>query len=202
MNPYQVLGVDESASDEEIRAAYLKLVRKYHPDKYVDNPLGDLAQEKMKEINQAYDMLTQHKKSDGATGGTAGANAGSWNAAGGTTPEFARIRQMIAAGNLQGAEAALQAINNRTAEWFYLYGIICLRRGWYNEARDNLHRASVMEPGNGEYRNAYASVSNMGNNYARNAGGDGGSSICGICTTLWCADCCCEACGGDFISCC
>ena len=66
MNPYKVLGVSETASQEEIRAAYLALVKKYHPDKYTDNPLKELAGEKLKEINQAYEMLTK-KQSSGPT---------------------------------------------------------------------------------------------------------------------------------------
>lgn len=59
MNPYKVLGVSETATPEEIRQAYLELVKKYHPDKYTDNPLKELANEKLKEINEAYDTLTK-----------------------------------------------------------------------------------------------------------------------------------------------
>ena len=58
MNPYEVLGVPEGASQEEIRRAYLKLVKKYHPDQYRNNPLADLAEEKLKEINEAYKLLS------------------------------------------------------------------------------------------------------------------------------------------------
>ena len=58
MNPYKVLEIDENATTEQIKEAYRRLVKKYHPDKYVDNPLSSLAEEKMREINQAYDMLT------------------------------------------------------------------------------------------------------------------------------------------------
>ena len=54
-NPYKVLGVNEGATNEEIRAAYLSLVKKYHPDKYTDPDMKQLANEKLKEINEAYD---------------------------------------------------------------------------------------------------------------------------------------------------
>ena len=56
-NPYEVLGVSKNATDDEIKTAYRNLARKYHPDNYVDNPLSDLASEKMKEINDAYDEI-------------------------------------------------------------------------------------------------------------------------------------------------
>ena len=58
-DPYEVLGVSRSASDEEIKRVYRDLARKYHPDNYADNPLADLAQEKMKDINEAYDAITR-----------------------------------------------------------------------------------------------------------------------------------------------
>ena len=54
-DPYQVLGVPSTATDEEVKKAYRNLAKKYHPDNYHDDPLADLAQEKMKEINEAYE---------------------------------------------------------------------------------------------------------------------------------------------------
>ena len=62
MNPYKVLGVSENATKEEIRAAYLKLVKQYHPDKYSDPALKEHAGEKLKEINEAYETLCKPKK--------------------------------------------------------------------------------------------------------------------------------------------
>ena len=53
-DPYQILNIPPTATDEEVKRAYRDLARKYHPDNYHDNPLADLAQEKMKEINEAY----------------------------------------------------------------------------------------------------------------------------------------------------
>ena len=72
-NPYKVLGVSEGASQEEIRAAYLKLVKKYHPDKYTDTDLKELANEKLVEINEAYEALTKKNGSTQASGSGAGA---------------------------------------------------------------------------------------------------------------------------------
>ena len=62
-NPYKVLGIKEGASYDEIKRAYRELAKKYHPDKYQNNPLSDLADEKMREINEAYDMLIRISKS-------------------------------------------------------------------------------------------------------------------------------------------
>ena len=66
-DPYKVLGVSPSATDEEIKDAYRKLAKKYHPDQYGDSPLSELAGEKMKEINEAYDIIVSQRKNRGAT---------------------------------------------------------------------------------------------------------------------------------------
>ena len=77
-DPYSVLGVSRNASDDEIKKAYRDLARKYHPDNYHDNPLADLAQEKMKEINEAYDAITRERSSSSGKGG-GGAYQGSYS---------------------------------------------------------------------------------------------------------------------------
>ena len=70
MNPYEVLGVSETATDEQVRSAYIKLVKKYHPDRYQDSDLKDLANDKLKQVNEAYDTITNMRKNGSASQNT------------------------------------------------------------------------------------------------------------------------------------
>ncbi len=209
MNPYKVLGVSENASQEEIRAAYLELVKKYHPDKYTDNPLKELAGEKLKEINQAYEMLSKKQtngsagygsSSSGSYGGYGGAGGG-YSRPGGTAysgpfaAEFARARTFINQNNLDAAQAILNGVSVRNAEWNYLTGVIYLRQGSYERAFACFSRAYEAEPDNPEYRNAYVSLNNSGRAYQRNTNSTlDASPCCDVCSALMCLNCCC---GGD-----
>ena len=206
-NPYKVLGVNEGATNEEIRAAYLSLVKKYHPDKYTDPDMKQLANEKLKEINEAYDQLTKNPgktASSGYSGAAYGARGHGGSYAGREADGFVRARSLINAGNLDGAKTILDSIQTRNAEWYYLYGIIYLRQGWYDKAREFLGRAYRTEPGNAEYAQAYNTLRYTGNPYSRprQSTSYGNCSACDICSGLMCADCCCECMGGDLIRCC
>ena len=68
-DPYQVLGVSRGASDEEIKKAYRSLSRKYHPDANVNNPNKDAAEEKFKQVQQAYDQIMKEKQQGTSYGG-------------------------------------------------------------------------------------------------------------------------------------
>ena len=68
-DPYSVLGVPSSASDDEVKKAYRELIRKYHPDSYVNNPLSDLAEEKFKEVQEAYDQIMKQRENGGYSSG-------------------------------------------------------------------------------------------------------------------------------------
>lgn len=203
-NPYKVLGVREGASAEEIKAAYKELAKKYHPDKYVNNPLGDLAAEKMKEINEAYDYLI--KNGGAGNRNWSNSNSGGQGYSYQNNNNYAYIRNLINGGNIGEAERQLNNIKIRDAEWNYLMGLVMMRKGWYDSAYQYLLHATQMAPHNAEYRNAFNSISRAGNMY-RNMGADrgygqGGMNTCDCCSNLICADCCCEMMGGDLISCC
>ena len=73
-DPYKVLEISPEATDEEVKTAYREMARKYHPDNYANNPLSDLAQEKMQEINEAYDTIIRMRKQGGS--GQAGGGSG------------------------------------------------------------------------------------------------------------------------------
>lgn len=218
-NPYEVLGLKEGASVEEIKKAYRELVKKYHPDRYRDNPLADLAEEKLREINEAYDILIknagnarqqqsyqqqsyqrqsyqQQRQNTGAGTGYANDN-----------PMFYQIKMMIQNGNYAQAQQMLDSMQVHDSAWYYLQGLLFLRRGWYDRANVLLQRAVEMEPGNLEYREALSRVNNQYTAYRQNPYSYRNSysqspDMCSICTSLWCADSLCECFGGDLIGCC
>ena len=90
-DPYEVLGVPHGASEDEIKKAYRELARKYHPDNYANNPLADLAQEKMKEINEAYATLMK----GGRQQADAGSTGGQRSSAGSTSSPLYEIRRRM-----------------------------------------------------------------------------------------------------------
>ena len=200
-DPYEVLGVSKDATDEEIKNAYRTLARKYHPDNYADNPLSDLAGEKMKEINEAYDAINNMRKSGSSSNrGYSGSSA---------NPVYAQIRSLIAQNLLDQAQRELDAVStgSRDAEWYFLSGSVLYKRGWYNNAYSSFATAVNMDPSNEEYRQALNMMQRSGAGgfsspyrSGRNMGGSCDS--CDFCSSLICADCCCECMGGDLISCC
>lgn len=155
MDPYQVLGVSPNASDDEIRQAYRSLAKKYHPDNYVNSPLADVAAEKMKQINAAYDEIRQMRSGSGQNAAqTSRSGAGSSGSGKNTSDVYARIRTCIASGYLDMAQELLQRTPAREAEWFFLAGSLCYRRGQFDRACTYFRQAVSMEPGNPEYQAA------------------------------------------------
>ncbi len=200
-DPYKVLGVSPTDSDDTIKSAYRKLARKYHPDKYADGDLKELAEEKMKELNAAYEEIQQMRangSSSNSSSGSGRSNSSGYN--------YANVRRNINTGNIGAAEAELNSVNqgDRAAEWHYLMGCVLIKKGYYVDAQKMINTACNMDPSNSEYR----ATRDRLNMQARGYGGgyqtsnSGGCSGCDVCSSLLCADCCCECMGGDLISCC
>jgi len=199
-DPYQVLGIPSTATDEEVKKAYRNLARKYHPDNYHDNPLEDLAQERMKEINEAYETIRTQRKAaqsggqsyGGYTGGySQGYNAGAYGGV------WQRVRLAISQGNLNLAEELLNAQTNHDAEWNFLKGAICYRRGWLDEARRYYQTAVTMAPDNPEYQRALDILEGRGAAYRPDGYGSVTTGTCGNsdCLRLCGATLCCNALG-------
>ena len=200
-DPYTVLGVSSNASDQEIKKAYRELARKYHPDNYVDNPLADLAEEKMKEINEAYEAI-QKQRSGGGGSYQSGSSSSDGYQGGyqqqqqyGGNPTYARVRNLINMGDLNTAERLLDEMPQHGGEWYFLRGSIAYRRGWLDEAMQNYQMAVRMDPNNMEYRQAYAMMQQGGAAYRPAGYGAGGVDAMDCCSSLLCLNCLCGGCG-------
>lgn len=206
MNPYAVLGVPETATEAQIKDAYRTLARKYQDDALKEGPLADIARQKMTELDAAYDAAVGALRGQASMGradytytdyGGAQSNYGGQYT---NVSQFSDIRAQINSGRIDDAEMLLDGVprEQRSAEWFYLKGVIQQRRGWFDEAYSNFSTACQMDPGNREYAAAFNNLNNNARGGYRQTRG-GGCSACEICQALWCADCCCECMGGDLI---
>ena len=204
MNPYEVLGLKPGATQEEIKKDYRNLIKQYHPDQYGDNPLKDLAEEKMRDINAAYDALT---KNAGNTYSSSNSSNSSYNSSSSDNSYmFSEIRRLIQSGNFAEAENRLNSIsNNRNAEWNFLYGVLLTNKGWFDAGLKHIQTAVNMDPNNFEYRQTLNSLHQRtqaySNNYYRTTGSNN-ANACDCCINLWCLDSICECMGGDLIGCC
>ena len=204
-DPYQILGVSENASDEEIKKAYRDLARKYHPDNYHDNPLADLAQEKMKEINAAYEEINRRRSGGShASGGSYGGyqqQYGQYQSRS-SSSVLQQVRIAIQSGDLSRAEALLANYSDHNAEWNFLRGAVCYRRGWMDEAKRYYQTACQMEPGNPEYRQALEFMEKGTQSAYRPGGQQFGTDVCtgNPCVPLCCLWMLCN--GGGYWFCC
>lgn len=212
MDPYKVLGVDRDASDEDIKRAYRRLAKKYHPDL---NPGDQEAARKMQEVNAAYDQIKNPEKYNAPNpgssggyydpfGGFYGQRSGSYggyqqgNPYGGyqrTTyystdeeagnPYVEAAKQYIRYGRFQEAISALSQSQKRDAEWYYYSAMANDAVGSQMTAMEHLRKAISMDPDNLEYQQALNRMEKGGSIYQRQANNFGGFTFGGTpCSNL------------------
>lgn len=211
-NPYEVLGVYENATDDEIKNAYREKARVIQQGDYSNSSLSDIAEKRMKELDEAYDEIMAQRRSGNSyssqnsySGGTYSDT--SYQNSSYTPPTYQEIREKIRRNDLNAAQVMLDNIPemSRIAEWYYLQGMIQQKKGWTNAAYENYTRAYTMDSSNPEYSRAYQTMNNQRNGGYRTSTSRNADSECGFCNMcqgLICADCCCECMGGDLVPCC
>lgn len=207
LDPYSVLGVSRDASMDEIKKAYRSLSRKYHPDANINNPNKEQAEEKFKQVQQAYDQIVREREQ--------GDFRGSWNGYGGgfgggyQTQDDQRSMEMRAAANYINAAHYQEALNvlnrmtERNGEWYYYHAIASAGAGNTANAMEDARKAVDLEPSNMQYQRLYQQLQsggqwyqNMGSGYGYERPGDSLGNCCCqcLCMNMICPGCCCVPC--------
>ena len=222
-DPYQVLGISRGASDEEIKKAYRSLSRKYHPDANINNPNKAAAEEKFKQVQQAYDQIMKEKEMGASYGGSSYGSYGSYGGFGGfgdfgfggyqqrqSTGGSEYENHLRAAANyiqsrhFKEALNVLNAMQSRNAQWYYYSAIANNGIGNNVMALDHAKKAVSMEPNNMQYRQLLQQLEGGGMWYRDMQGpfyqqSSGGSDFClKLCIANLICNCCC---GGNIFCC-
>lgn len=204
-DPYKVLGVSRNASNDEVKRAYRELSKKYHPDSHMNNPLSDLAEERFKEVQLAYDQIMSGSATTGsASNSYYGSNQNSWGQSQSQdTSELNVVHNMLYERRFQEALRELGKISERSARWFYYSAVANNGVGNNIIAYEHARQAAILEPSNRDYQNLVNQLQfrtqryqNTGTMYGRPTIGSGN-----LCCDLFCADSLCECLGGDLCSC-
>ena len=199
-DPYKVLGVSPDASDEEIKRAYRRLAKEYHPDR---NPGDEAAAKKMQQINAAYEQIKNPEKAQPNTGGygydpfggsyqRTYSNESQGDAYQRSAYNYIRYRRYREALNV------LQNCKERAARWYYLSALANNGLGNQVTALEHIRRAVSMDPDNLTYQQVLSQIEYGGTAYRQQAGSyrgftTGGNPCANLCLCLflqWLCPCC------------
>lgn len=207
-DPYSVLGVSRDASDEEIKKAYRKLSRKYHPDANINNPNKEQAEEKFKEVQQAYEQIMKEKEYGSSYGNAGGYYGGFTGRQNSTYQDEEAIRRQAAANYIQNrhfqeAMNVLSSLKQRNGEWYYLSAMANMGFGNNVNALEDIRTAVNLEPDNVQYRMLLQRMEGGGTWYQEQQNPFGGMPVDGsdYCMKLCIANMLCGLCclgGGVF----
>ena len=217
-DPYRVLGVSPDASDDEIKSAYRRLAKKYHPDV---NQGSASSEAMMRKINEAYAEIMKMRKEGGRASGSRYGGQSSYGGSGGQSgygpsgygqqqyaPEMQAAVNYLHFGRYQEALNVLARIQNRTAQWYYLSALANRGLGNSVAALSDARRAVQRDPNNFEYQALLEEMQGGGRAYQDFGGGFGGMPPCAIrngnpclylCLANLLCNCLCNAgfCGGN-----
>lgn len=193
-DPYKVLGLEPNASDEEVKRAYRRLAKQYHPDLHPNDPE---AARKMQQINAAYEQIKDPDKARNTASQPGGGYSRQsydpfeemWrrayeqqNRQQASGSQYQRAAyQYIRYGKFQEAINTLQSDPERSAQWYYLSALANDGAGNDVTALEHIRRAVSMEPDNAQYLAALRQIESGGGAYRQQAeqyGGFGGKSVC------------------------
>lgn len=197
---YKILGVNEDASIEEIDKAYKALKDQYSKDRFLEGEAGNLAAKNLTKLETAYQEIIASKNNIKESGEE-------------KVDNYIEIEQLIKKGDINGAQAKLDDVSERTAEWHYLQSVVFYKKNWVNESKKQLEIAMNMEPYNDKYSQAYTKLkqkmafndrqyqsgnanynNNYNNNTQRQMGGSDSNDCLNFCTTWCCMNMLCNMC--------
>ena len=202
-DPYEILGVSRNATDEEIKKAYRSLSRKYHPDANINNPNKDQAEEKFKQVQQAYEQVMKEREYGSYQ---------DYRSYGGHNQSYQdeeAIRRQAAAnyvqnGHYQEARNVLFSLKNRNGQWYYLSALVHMGMGNNVNALSDIREAVRQEPDNLQYRMMLQRMEGGGTWYQQQQNPFGGMPGAGddLCMKLCLANMVCNlCCPGSFFCC-
>ena len=189
---YEILGLSEGATVEEIEKAYFRLKKKYSEERFLEGEKGNDAAKNLTKVETAYRELTASLSEKTEKGKN----------------DYSKVEELIRSGAFNDAQSELDNIFERDAEWHYLQSVVFYKKNWINESKKQLEIAMNMDPENEKYKTAYNKLLekitfnekqfHSGNTDTvggdRQMGGDSMNSCLSFCATWCCVNMLCNLC--------